>query len=496
MRVIVRSVGVALLVIVAAVLLALTSTMTSVFTLAASTYIVGGTQFVVPFCLPFCGNLSTPQQNIDLATPYINGTIFNPPGNPNVVPYPASFWPISVGYFYAPTYDDAVAQGVAALPSPGTIQSGSVIFGYSQGANVATVYKRNFNQYYANNPQQTPPPITFVLIGNGNRPNGGALERFNGLYIPGLDFSFNGATPTTTAGALPGQITTYDIARQYDGFADFPTNPLNLLADANAMMGMVLVHPGYGSVNMSQAVFQGTYGDTAYYMIPTYPLPLLMPVQMIPVVGPIVADTLDPVLRVLVEAGYNRTINPGVPTPASVFYFPNPGTLGISLLVAIPTGLDNGIGDLAGAGIRPFDTTRPDAAHGYVVNGPPLQVDPSQTPPVLPSAPLAPSLAQTAAASPQPAVDTTPAPVTSVANTPAPVRTAGPRLNVLTGGPIGGSPTPSGVNGVASTVNGVFKQTTTAITGAVSGVLNAAVAAAGGAAAAAGGASTSSPKPP
>jgi len=68
MRVLIRSAGVALLGIVAAALSALTSTMTTVFTLAAATYIVGGTQFAPPFCVPFCGTLATPQQNIDLAT--------------------------------------------------------------------------------------------------------------------------------------------------------------------------------------------------------------------------------------------------------------------------------------------------------------------------------------------------------------------------------------------------------------------------------------------
>src|SRR5271166_4576711 len=205
MRVFVRSVGVALLVIAAAVLSALTQTMTSMFTLAAATYIVGGTQYAFPACAPFCGTLTTPQQNIALVTPYITGTIFNPPLAPSqvtLVKYPASFWPLSVGYLDALTFNQSVGKGVAALTAlapPGSIQPGSVIFGYSQGATVATIYKRNFNQYWANNPGQ-PPSINFVLIGNPNRPNGGIDERFAGIYIPIVNFSFNGATPTQTAG--------------------------------------------------------------------------------------------------------------------------------------------------------------------------------------------------------------------------------------------------------------------------------------------------------
>jgi hypothetical protein len=503
MRVVVRSVGVVLLVIFATVLLALMTTMTTVFTLAANTYIVKGTQFGLPFCVPYCGANSTNQQLIDLATPFVPGGI----GTPTVVIYPASFWPFSVGYFLAPTYNQAVAQGVTALPSPGgspdSIQSGSVIFGYSQGAAVGSMYKRAFNQYWATHPG-TPPAVTFVFVGNVLRPNGGAMTRFP-VEIPILDAGGLPPSPTQTAGAAPGQITTYDIARQYDGAADFPTNPLNPFATANAMAGLVFLHPTYGSVNMSQAVLQGTYGDTAYYLIPTYPLPLLIPVQMIPVVGPVLADTLDPALRVLVEAGYNRTINPGVPTPANFLYFPNPVALTTNLLIAIPTGLDNGIGDLAGASVRPFGTQRPLAANGYVVGGPSLtlanQTNPNPSPTPLggwfsPAANPSPSpdAALAPQAPPAPVVDTTPPtnlPATSVITTPnplAPVAALGPRLNIIRG-PIGGSPTAPGVNGIASTVNGVVKQATTAITGATSAAI---AAVAGVGAAAAGGASTSS----
>ena len=369
MRVIVRSAAVALLVIAGAVLLALTSTMTSVFTLAATTYILKGTNFGVPFCTPYCGALATPQQNIDLAQMYVPASVY---GNPVVVNYPASFWPISSGYFQDPKYDDSVKQGVAALPPPGSVQPGTTFFGYSEGANVTTLYKREFNQYYSN-PANGPAPsnVSFVLIGNGNRPNGGFLERFNGLYIPGVELSFDGATPTTTAGAN-GKITTVDIAQQYDGFADFPTNPLNVLADANALAGINLVHLNYQGANVNNAQFQATYGDTAYYLIPTYPLPLLMPLTLIPGVGPIAADMLDPTLRVLVESAYNRQINPGQPTLANIFYFPNPITFGAALVASVPTGLVIGIEDITG---QRTPGTPPPYVQGqgtYGLGGPPV----------------------------------------------------------------------------------------------------------------------------
>ncbi|BBZ62991.1 PE-PPE domain-containing protein [Mycolicibacterium monacense DSM 44395] len=145
MRILARS-GLALLVAVGTVLLALVSTVTLVFTLAASTYVIRGTEYGVPFCLPFCHGNPTPEE---LAMPYVDGTVNNPPDGIVVVDYPASFWPFSDGYFVDPTYDDAVEQGVNALPPPGQFQDldGSVIFGYSQGTQVATLYKREFNEY-------------------------------------------------------------------------------------------------------------------------------------------------------------------------------------------------------------------------------------------------------------------------------------------------------------------------------------------------------------
>jgi hypothetical protein len=367
-----------------------------------------------------------------------------------------------------------------------------VIFGYSQGANVATQYKRSFNQYWANNPG-TPPAVSFVLIGNGDRPNGGALERFNGLYIPGLDFTFSGATPTTTAGAAPGQITTYDIAQQYDGFADFPTNPLNPFAMANAAAGLVLVHPNYQNVDPNSAVYQGTQGDTAYYLIPTYPVPLLMPIANIPGAGPIIADTLDPVMRVLIESGYNRTINPGQPTPANIFYFPNPVKFAAALAVAIPTGLFIGLEDLTGERTPGTPPAYVQGQGAYGIFGPPVTL-PNQPPPPVPlsqvmastqvpsgqSSTSAPNptesqqVADTQTAAPTtdtgtpesstPPADTTSQPVLNKSIlTPLLPAVNKPKLNVVRGATTGKSGLTTGVQSTVSSVKGVVTKTITSI---------------------------------
>ena len=95
------------------------------------------------------------------------------------------------------TADQSVQAGVADLEDAMAKHPNDrlVIFGYSQGAGVANVEKRKLAEQY---PAGTPAPdIDFVLIGDPNLPNGGLMARFAGLYIPILDFSFNGPAPTT-----------------------------------------------------------------------------------------------------------------------------------------------------------------------------------------------------------------------------------------------------------------------------------------------------------
>ena len=271
------------------------------------------------------------------------------------------------------TFDQSVAAGQQALDScirttscDYNDQVGSVaptptdtfvVYGFSQSSTIATLEKRELAAEYA--PGEGP-DVSFVLIANGNRPNGGFLARGpEGVTIPvGLPFggsTFNGSTPTDT------QYDTVDIAAQYDGWSDFPVIPLNLLAVANAMMGVDYLHLGgtYDDTTLTDpgVIDQGQYGDTHYYLISTPVLPLLMPLNNLGTLGHALADTLDAPLRVIVESAYDRSTSPGVPTSWNVLYFPNPVKFVKDLAISIPTGLDNGIEDLTG--VRPFRTTRP-----------------------------------------------------------------------------------------------------------------------------------------
>ena len=306
-----------------------------------------------------------------------------------------------------------------------------VIFGYSQSATVATLEKAELAA------EPNPPAASFFLLENPNRPNGGILARAPGVTIPILGVTFSGPTPTDTA------FPTIDVARQYDGVADAPLNPLNLLSDLNAVIGYVELHGSAPGLSLSDAQFQGQYGDTSYYLIPTPVLPLLMPLSQLGVPAPILA-ALDAPLRVLVEAGYDRTISPGQPTPFNLLYFPNPIALAVNLVVSIPTGIDNGLSEM-GLG-RPLGTQVPGP---YGVGGPP--VDPPGPPGPAP-APLTSTLSSTVAStvtstsSPAPAT-TTASPVslsssTTNANVPTTDTTSAPQVAQTTSSPPSPAVTP------------------------------------------------------
>jgi hypothetical protein len=109
------------------------------------------------------------------------------------------------------TIDQSVQAGVADLEAAIAKHGNDhlVIYGYSQGAMIAIREKRKLAERY---PMGTrAPDIDFVLSEDPNLPNGGILARFPGLYIPLLDWSFNGPEPTDT------QFHTDVITRQYDG---------------------------------------------------------------------------------------------------------------------------------------------------------------------------------------------------------------------------------------------------------------------------------------
>lgn len=184
-----------------------------------------------------------------------------------------------------------------------------VVLGYSQSSQISSIVKQELQDEVDNGAEL--PPVTFVLLANPLRPNGGLYSRFNGVSPLATPWTPIVSSPTDT------QFETHDIARQYDFFADFPTYPLNPFATANAVLGLmnhsfepVSLDPNSPKYDPDTVVQK--YGDTTYYLIPSKELPLLAPVRAVGL-DP-VADAVEPTLRVLVELGYDRETPYGVHT--------------------------------------------------------------------------------------------------------------------------------------------------------------------------------------
>lgn len=238
------------------------------------------------------------------------------------------------------TADRSVEQGAADLEDA-VAEHGNgpqVISGYSQGAGVANVVKRRLAEQYPTG--TTAPDIDFVLIGDPNLPNGGLMSRFAGLHIPILDFTFNGPAATNT------QFDTVEISRQYDGFTDFPLYPLNLIADLNAVLGMFYVHTHLLDVSLpadpTTLAYQGTHGDTSYYLFKNADLPLFGPLRTLGVPEKLI-DVVEPFFRVIVEAGYDRSIKPWEPTRARLIPKVNAGKVITDLANAIGEGVNDAL---------------------------------------------------------------------------------------------------------------------------------------------------------
>lgn len=165
---------------------------------------------------------------------YEQGIVSDP--DPMGVQYPAQLWPIRGKL----TLDESVAVGVANLDSALVDVDGPVtVVGLSQGAVVVNYEKRALMA------QSDPPAdISFVTIGDPTNSDGGLLAKLPHVHIPVLDATIPRAPVETP-------YDTTEIVHEYDGYADFPDNPLNLLADLNALAGVIYLHPNKGGVDLN-----------------------------------------------------------------------------------------------------------------------------------------------------------------------------------------------------------------------------------------------------
>ncbi|MGW0159248.1 PE-PPE domain-containing protein [Mycobacterium sp. NPDC003323] len=271
--------------------------------------------------------------------------------------------PVYIPNEASPIYTDGMAFGPSVVVGTGLLEAAVrlalaqtdeqiVVFGNSQSATVATEVKRLLGADATVDKSR----LSFVMIGNPNRPNGGFMQRFFPGEVPIFEYVPKG-TPANDTG-----MTTTDIAFHYDIAADFPRYPLNLLAVLNVFVGMAVhgayddkVNPnGYTEEELQAQINDPknriVIGDTTYVTIPTKVLPLAQAIRGIghstgtsAILTPL-ADLLEPVLRVLVELGYDRS------TPAAV-------QRSFGLLPAVnPLKVLKDLGDAIGQGVHDMVT--------------------------------------------------------------------------------------------------------------------------------------------
>lgn len=178
-------------------------------------------------------------------------------------------------------------DGLRALTAAVTAASGpTTVLGFSQGATISGLWIReNAGEADAPSPRQ----LSFVMVANPHRQYGGIRPHYD----------IGDSTPTSDYKVL-------DIAVEYDGAADFPANPLNLLAFANALAGFQYVHvPGYNEIDLDTAEkLVWVEGNTTYVLIRRENLPLLEPLRNLGLGA--LADQLNAPLKEIIDSAYDR----------------------------------------------------------------------------------------------------------------------------------------------------------------------------------------------
>jgi hypothetical protein len=299
----------------------------------------------------------TGTHNVETATQYRDNAAFryvDPVGIPVCttatscntagVDYPATFFPLVVFSGWCPglscdTWNKSVGTGVTNLDDAVHDQIDAdpnqqiVIFGYSQGGAVVSQELYNLNADATIDKSK----ISVVTIGNINNPLG-LWSRLSFLpTVPGLDISFGPQLPTDG-------IKSTNYSFEYDPVGDAPQYWGNPVAMLNALAAFEYVHGyylspnengetdtlpyGYNDATLAYAIAhtEGRVHDQAtFVLIPQQgALPIYQPFVDLAtstgtraLVDPVIS-LIQPVTKVIINLGYDRTADPGVPQTLSI----------------------------------------------------------------------------------------------------------------------------------------------------------------------------------
>ena len=211
----------------------------------------------------------------------------------------------------APPVGPSVDIGTDALDAAihNDPQGAAVVIGLSEGGLVLDAEQARL----ANDPTAPAPnKLSFATFGDPAGRHGFGESFLTTVFAPGTRMPFIDYS-------IPAPVQTqYDstaVVTAYDGVADFPDRPENLVSTANALMGALFFHTGVAFSDPSEVPPQNIVVKTnsrgatqTTYLVPPKFLPLTWPLREAGVPNDVV-DQLDGALRPTVDAGYSRNDN-------------------------------------------------------------------------------------------------------------------------------------------------------------------------------------------
>lgn len=233
------------------------------------------------------------------------------------VAYPAQLYPFTDGEFLGPSVAAGVNNLLGLVNTTYTAGAHLIVWGISQGALVLDSAQRML----AGNPAAPPPgSLTFVRVADPAASTTGMLN-----FLPDLIMSKVLHLEDAVRTPVDSQYNTIVVTNEYDAFADFPNRPWNLLAVANAIVGLWYRHAQTGAADLTSVPAQNISttvnsqgASTTAYLVPSPLLPLTQPLRDAGVAAGFV-DKLDAALRPIVDAGYTRNdaaVSPADTAPA------------------------------------------------------------------------------------------------------------------------------------------------------------------------------------
>lgn len=209
-----------------------------------------------------------------------------------------------------PSVGESVDEGAPNLLAAIRAGGPGTAIGLSEGAMVLNAAQAEL----ADDPNAPPPDqLSFAMYGDpvARHAFGESFLTQNfpvGSVVPSLDYRI--------PPPVESQYDTHQFVSAYDSIADWPDRPDNLLALANAVVGLATGHTAVAFTDPSMVPPQNIRttvnsrgAKTTTYLIPEQHLPLVLPFKYLGVSEDIL-NQLDAVLEPMVNAGYSRNDDP------------------------------------------------------------------------------------------------------------------------------------------------------------------------------------------